>query len=57
MVPSTLARGNEIERDFYELKSQEWAVSFDEAKTMIERALVQCSRFAQDRYRQATDNQ
>lgn len=36
---STLARGDEIENDFYHLKAQEWAVNPDSAKVIIESAL------------------
>lgn len=32
---STLSRGNEIEQDFYNLKSQEWGCSRQEAKDRI----------------------
>ena len=32
---STLARGDEIEADFYMLKAQEWAVEPEEAKRLV----------------------
>lgn len=32
---STLSRGNDIERDFYQLKAQEWACEPHEAEAII----------------------
>lgn len=37
---STLARGDEIEADFYRLKAQEWAVSPEQARQKIVAALA-----------------
>ena len=39
-VPSTLARGDEIESDFYMLKAQEWAVEPSVAKQLVTQALA-----------------
>jgi hypothetical protein len=36
---STLSDGDEIEERFYQLKAQEWAVSFEQAKELVEAAL------------------
>lgn len=40
---STLERGDEIEADFYYLKSIEWAVSRSTAKTLIEGKMAELS--------------
>lgn len=37
---STLSRGDEIERDYYILKAQEWACEPHEAEEKIKEALV-----------------
>ncbi len=37
---STLERGDEIERDFYRLKAQEWACEPDDAKARIVTAIA-----------------
>lgn len=37
---STLSRANEIESDFYQLKSQEWAMSVVDARRFIEQAIT-----------------
>ncbi len=48
ITKSALERGVEIEMDFYHLKAQEWAVSYEEAKRFIEDKMRELSAQIKD---------